>query len=295
MTTATTGLIPNWYPPNRENYELILTLWTWFPVFASLQWLVSWYGMGKTSTTSRLNFPGRIGWLTMECPGFLSLLYTLNKLSAPGSSLPWQNQVLAALFVIHYIYRAVLFPFIQPSMSPIHALVWVSALTFQVVNGTCIGAWLAAYGPTTQAAWEAQLGKYSTLQFVAGIAIFYLGLAANYYHDDELREIRRREMERLQRLTEKDGAAKKNGVEKHYEIPQAGLFKVMLYPHYFVEWVEWFGFYMAAGWGCVPARCFLVNEVTSMLPRAVKGRQWYAEKFGEDKIRGRWAVIPGVW
>ncbi|KAK3683444.1 hypothetical protein B0T22DRAFT_500968 [Podospora appendiculata] len=286
-TTNTMGLIPNWYPPNRENYEFILTLWTWFPIFASLQWLVSFYGMGKTSIDSRLNLPGRIGWLTMECPGFLTLLYTLHALGAPDRDLPWQNQVLAALFVIHYSYRAVLFPLLQPSMSPIHATVWASALAFQLVNGTCVGAWLAAYGPTTQAAWRAQLGKYSTLQFTAGIAIFYLGLAANYYHDDELREIRRREIQRLQRLAEKDGAGKvkAGGVEKHYEIPQAGLFK----------WVEWFGFYMAAGWGCVPARCFLVNEITSMLPRAVKGRRWYAEKFGEDKIRGRWAVIPGVW
>lgn len=27
----TTGLIPNWYPPTRENYDLILSLWKWFP------------------------------------------------------------------------------------------------------------------------------------------------------------------------------------------------------------------------------------------------------------------------
>jgi hypothetical protein len=52
---------------------------------------------------------------------------------------------------------------------------------------------------------------------------------------------------------------------------------------------------MAAGWGCVPARCFLVNEIAAMLPRAVSGRKWYVEKFGEEKIRGRWAVIPGIW
>lgn len=29
--TMTTGLIPNWYPPTRENYDLILSLWKWFP------------------------------------------------------------------------------------------------------------------------------------------------------------------------------------------------------------------------------------------------------------------------
>ncbi|KAK4242192.1 steroid 5-alpha-reductase DET2 [Achaetomium macrosporum] len=290
MATSTVGLINNWLPPTRENYDLIISLWKWFAVFASLQWLIPWYGMGKTSVTSRLNLPGRLGWLAMECPGFLTLLYTLRTLPSQTLSahtleaegLPWQNKVLAALFVLHYTYRAILFPFLQPSMSPLHLFIFLLGISFQVVNGLAIGSWLAAYGPTTQAEWSRQSG---TLQFAVGIALFYVGLAANYYHDDELREIRRRAQRR-----------NRNGkVEKHYEIPQAGLFKAMLYPHYFVEWVEWFGFWMAAGWACVPARIFLFNEIAAMLPRAVKGRQWYVEKFGEEKVKGRWAVIPGIW
>ncbi|KAK0704886.1 3-oxo-5-alpha-steroid 4-dehydrogenase-domain-containing protein [Lasiosphaeris hirsuta] len=291
----TTGLINNWYPPTRENYDLILSLWKWFPAAASLQWAISWYGMGKTSVTSRLNLPGRIGWMTMEAPGFLTLLYTMTTL--PGQAgitdLPWQNKVLAALFVIHYSYRAILFPLIQPSMSPLHVVVWAAGLGFQVVNGCMIGSWLAAYGPTTPAAWAAQL-PLGTLQFTAGITLFYFGLAANYYHDDELREIRRREAARQARLARDNGTSVKS-VEKHYEIPQAGLFKIMLYPHYFVEWVEWCGFWLAAGLGCAPARCFVVNEVAAMLPRAVAGKKWYVERFGAEKIKNKWAVIPGVW
>ncbi|KAL2024155.1 hypothetical protein VTK56DRAFT_9935 [Thermocarpiscus australiensis] len=298
MAASTVGLINNWFPPTRDNYETILSLWKWFPLFASLQWFTSWHGMGKTSVTSRLNLPGRIGWLTMEAPGFLTLLYHQSTLPAQAGSpapLPWQNKVLAALFVLHYAYRALLFPFLQPSMSPLHLFVWLSAVAFQLANGLVLGSWLAAYGPTTQAEWAAV--QPSTAQFAAGLALFYVGLAANYYHDDELREIRRRERARRERLAAKDDEGrtkKKMTVEKHYEIPQAGLFKVALYPHYLAEWVEWFGFWMAAGWGCVPARCFLLNEMAGMLPRAVKGRQWYAEKFGEDKIKGRWAIIPGV-
>ncbi|VUC30195.1 unnamed protein product [Clonostachys rosea] len=31
-----------------------------------------------------------------------------------------------------------------------------------------------------------------------------------------------------------------------------------------------------------------------MLPRAVSGKRWYAEKFGEEKVAKKWAVIPGV-
>ncbi|KAK7229509.1 hypothetical protein V2G26_001679 [Clonostachys chloroleuca] len=142
------------------------------------------------------------------------------------------------------------------------------------------GGWLAAYGPTTAAAWEQAV---PTPQFVAGVTVFYLGLAGNYFHDEELREIRRRE------------SRKGNAAAKHYRIPQAGLFKYMLFPHYFCEWVEWFGFWMACGWGCVPALTFLINEFTTMLPRAVSGKRWYAEKFGEEKVAKKWAVIPGVW
>lgn len=181
----------------------------------------------------------------------------------------------------------------QPSMSPIHLIVWCNAVIFQVVNGTLIGSWLAAYGPVTKEAWAAQLSPYPTLQFAAGIVIFYLGLAANFYHDDELRGIRRREQQRQERLAKEQG---KNpaSVAKHYQIPQAGLFNYVLFPHYLCEWVEWTGFYIACGFGCTPARQFLLNEISAMLPRAVNGRKWYVDRFGEEKLRSKRAIIPGV-
>lgn len=251
--------------------------------------------MGKTSVNSRLNLPGRIAWLTMEAPGFLTLSYIMRVLPARQGidDLPWQNKVLGGLFVIHYLYRAVAFPLIAPSMSPMHVLIWASALGFQLVNATCLGSWLAAYGPVTEAAWE---GSVPLAQFVAGIALFYVGLAANFFHDEELREIRRRERRRQDKLVrqQQGGGQGAASVDKHYRIPQAGLFRYVLYPHYLCEWIEWTGFWMAAGWGSAPARAFLVNEVFAMLPRAVNGRKWYVQTFGEDKIRSKWVVIPGL-
>jgi len=258
--------------------------------------------MGKTSIPhSPLNLPGRIAWLTMEIPGFLTLLYHLYVLPSqlplppsPDGSLPWQTQTLAFLFVFHYIYRAILFPFLQPSMSPVHLFIWLLGVTFQLVNGTVIGAWLAGYGPMYYNHSPAQT---PISQFALGLIVFYLGLASNYFHDDHLREIRRRVLRRQQLAAQKpdDSPDAPKSVEKHYEIPQAGLFKVVLYPHYLSEWIEWVGYWIAAGWGCVPARCFVLNEVTAMLPRAVRGRQWYVERFGEETVGRRWAVIPGVW
>ncbi|EFX06309.1 3-oxo-5-alpha-steroid 4-dehydrogenase family protein [Grosmannia clavigera kw1407] len=259
---------------------------------SSLQWAIKWYGMGKTSVQSVLNIPGRIGWLTMECPGFLTLMYIMNTLTKQEGidDLPWQNKVQ----VIHYIYRAILFPLMAPSMSPMHVLVWCMGVIFQLVNATCLGSFLAAYGPRTAADWRTQLAPWPTLQFVVGITVFYLGLTVNFICDDDLREIRRRAA-----LKRDDNASDSNGgsgsaVQKLYLLPDTGLFRYMLYPHYFAEWVEWTGFYMAAGWGCVPARMFLLNEVAAMLPRAVSGKRWYIERFGADRVGKRRAVIPGV-
>lgn len=153
------------------------------------------------------------------------------------------------------------------------------AFSFQLFNATSLGSWLAAYGPITESA------HVSIPQFALGVSIFYAGLASNYFHDEELREIRRRQ-QRRQRNSK--------SVEKHYSIPQAGLFKYVLYPHYLCEWIEWIGFWMACGFGSVPARVFVVNEIFSMLPRAVKGKKWYVERFGEEKIGKRYAIIPGL-
>lgn len=57
--------------------------------------------MGKTSVASRLNLPGRIAWITMESPGFITLLYIMKTLPMMHGidDLPWQNRVLAGLFV----------------------------------------------------------------------------------------------------------------------------------------------------------------------------------------------------
>uniref|UniRef100_L2FIB5 Steroid 5 alpha-reductase n=1 Tax=Colletotrichum fructicola (strain Nara gc5) TaxID=1213859 RepID=L2FIB5_COLFN len=260
------ALVEGWLPPTRENWQLLSTVWQIsYPIIGSMQYLISWYGMGKTSVVSRLNIPGRVAWFLMEAPGFTTMLYIMFTL--PGKmgveDLPWQNKVLAGLFVLHYCYRAVLYPLIQPSMSPIHPA----------------------------------LGAFGVAQFVAGIGLFYVGLVGNYFHDEELREIRRAEMRRQERIVKEQrakGVEGKVSVDKHYRLPDALLFRYVLFPHYFLEWVEWFGWWMASGWG-MPGRAFFVNEVTAMLPRARSGRGWYVERFGEEKVGKRWVIVPGVY
>lgn len=189
---------------------------------------------------------------------------------------------------IHYVYRSLLSPILNPSMSPIGLFPWAGALSFQLMNATCIGGWLAGYGPTKKEDW----GRVERIE--VGMMIFAVGLMFNMYHDDELREIRRAAARNQAKRQESRGEKGEKSVEKVYMIPENGLFRIILYPHYFTEWIEWCGFWMVGGMSCFPARIFVVNEVATMLPRAVQGKQWYMERFGKDRIKGKYAVIPGI-
>ncbi|KAH6674521.1 steroid 5 alpha-reductase [Halenospora varia] len=292
------ALVENWMPPSKENWELVVYLFQFFPLVAFLQWFISWYGAGKTSSNSKFNLPGKIAWITMEVPGFLTVLYIMNTL--PGqlriSHLPWENKAMAGLFTTHYIYRAIIAPLLNPSMSPIHILVWFFAIIFQVTNGLSIGGYLGGYGPTTRYEWQNSVMNYKAGgRMELGMMIWALGFFANIWHDDELREIRRAAKRNLERKQKEQGEkAKKGGVEKVYMIPKNGLFWFIFYPHYLCEWIEWGGFWIMGGLGCVPARNFLINEIATMTPRAVQGRRWYIERFGKEAVAGRKAVIPGI-
>ncbi|KAI9676789.1 MAG: hypothetical protein M1829_002884 [Trizodia sp. TS-e1964] len=269
-------LVDNWLPPSRENWELTVRVFQFFPLITLIQWAHDFYPAGKTSIVSPFNIPGKIGWITMEAPGFITLLYIMFTL--PGElglkgALPLGNWLMASLFTIHYIYRSLIGPLLNPSMSPMHPIVWLGALSFQLANGLSLGGYLGGHGPTSAGAWD-------SLRMQAGTVLWAAGLLGNIWHDDELRSIRR--------------GKGKQGVDKVYAIPQGGLFRYILYPHFLCEWIEWLGYWIIGGWACIPARTFLVNEITTMLPRAVAGRRWYIQRFGREKVGGKKAIFPGA-
>ncbi|KAI9806179.1 MAG: hypothetical protein M1825_006294 [Sarcosagium campestre] len=244
----------------------------------------------------------------MEAPGFLTLLYVMSTLPETigiDKPLPLANWTMAGMFTVHYLYRAIIAPLIlNPSMSPIHPMIWISAFSWQIINGLSLGGWLGGHGPTRPEDWA---GRY--VPMTLGMMIWAAGLMGNMFHDDELREIRRAAL-RSQAQREatdtidsskgQDGVVdnkkkkKQKSVDKVYQVPQNGLFEVILYPHYLCEWIEWIGFWMFAGLACLPARSFVFNEISTMTPRAVAGRRWYINRFGREKIGNRKAVVPGI-
>lgn len=203
-------------------------------------------------------------------------------------TLPWANWTMAGIYTIHYFYRAILCPLLNPTMSPIHLFVFLGACCFNITNGLSIGGWLAGYGPTTVYDWAGRL-----YMIEIGLVIWGWSFLGNIFHDDDLREIRRSALRRQKAQAEKENKPIE-GVNKLYVMPKNGLFHYILFPHYFCEWFEWAGFWMIGGLNCVPARNFLINEISTMLPRAVQGRRWYIQKFGEKEVGNRKAVIPGL-
>lgn len=283
------------------------------------------------------NIPGRIAWSAMEIVGPINLIYNLITPSVhyPAiTDLPASNVMVASLYCIHYLNRAIISPFFSaPSMSPIHPFIMFSAMFFNWFNSTCLSGWLRGYIVPTIPFYPST-SHPAALDYLptAGVVLFAIGMAGNIYSETTLFQLRRDEAERRTKKSDDIGT---NKFHKVYVIPPArGVFRYILYPHYVFEWLEWIGFALAgtavvpmsalpsatsatitppvrlapwlipAAWVAgkfavslpLPAVVFVVNAVTNMLPHARWGRVWYVEKFGEKVVAGRGAAVPGcVW
>lgn len=221
----------------------------------------------------------------MEIIGPLNLLYIL--ISLPPTinitALPLWNKLVAALYVIHYINRAIINPFFAaPSMSPIHVFIMVSAMAFNWFNSTCLAGWLVGYQTAVTGGYrvdgrqalrsaQPENGVQMYAPFV-GVGVFVVGMLGNVYAERTLYSLRREEADRRVREREEkeeettgkgrsvtstspeDEERKKNKYHKVYVIPPArGVFRSILYPHYVFEWLEWVGFALA-GTAVFPSR-----------------------------------------
>lgn len=274
--------------------------------------------MGKTSGTSRFNLPGRWAWFGAEIVGPLNLIYILFSLPrrlyplssgtttiSPatgifGTGLPITHEIMGFLYVLHYLNRAIVTPlFVAPSMSPMSPLVIFFMTVFQFLNSSAIAGWLC-YNALHRSI-DAKVSTVPTLlsfTSLIGISLFITGLAGNISAEWHLFELRKGA---AKRKAKSEGKATVT-YDKVYVIPEArGLFRYVLFPHYSLEWVEWTGYWVLGGawglgwlWPASAAAVFLINEFTSMTPRAVDGVKWYDKKFGKRAVGGRKGVVPGL-
>jgi 3-oxo-5-alpha-steroid 4-dehydrogenase 1 len=232
-------------------------------VFISLFFVTAPYGRhargGWGPTISN-----RAGWMIMESPAAIAfaVIYSVGKHAGDAAPL-----ALGALWMLHYVHRAFIFPMrMKSAQKPMPFSVAGMAIVFNVVN---------AY---LNARWISQLGNYATSwlhdpRFLVGAAGFIVGMIINIQSDNILFSLR------------KPG-------ESGYKIPVGGAYRFVSMPNYFGELIEWAS-WAVASWS-LAGLAFFIFTFANLVPRAVANHQWYRKTFDEYPKERR-AVIPFIW
>ncbi|MGB0651467.1 MAG: DUF1295 domain-containing protein [Rhodothermales bacterium] len=206
--------------------------------------------------------PHRMGWIVMEVISPAALLGVLWWRFDPDLAALSGYQVgLVALWLGHYVYRAILYPFLmrwKEKRMPV--VIMLSAVVFNLVNGGLNGAQIGAISPPSDI----------SIPMWIGLFLFVAGLLINIQSDAILRSLRR-------------------PGETGYKIPEGGMYRWVTSPNYFGEMLEWIGFAMLAATPAAVA--FAVWTAANLIPRALSHHAWYKDQFAEYP-RHRKAVIP---
>ncbi|XP_076972934.1 3-oxo-5-alpha-steroid 4-dehydrogenase 1 isoform X1 [Tamandua tetradactyla] len=206
--------------------------------------------------------PARSAWALQELPSLAVPLLVCAR--APAERLQrWPNRVLLAMFLVHYVHRALIFPFLIRGGKPTPFFTWSLAFVFCAFNGYLQGTYLSRYAAYDE-------GWVTGPRFLAGFILWLMGMLINIHSDHTLRNLR------------KPG-------ETGYKIPRGGLFEYVTAANYFGEVIEWFGFAIAS-WS-IQGMAFAVFTFSFLLGRAKQHHQWYLEKF-EDYPKCRKILIP---
>jgi hypothetical protein len=209
-----------------------------------------------------ITIPNHLGWFVMELPALVVFAYFFLAGSNRQSAVTW---LFFSSWVLHYTNRTLVFPFrIKIREKRIPALIVGMGFGFNLVNGFFNGYYFGSLAPHYPQNW------FVDSRFFLGISLFLTGLGINWWSDSILLGLR-------------------NSGQKHYSIPQRGLFRAISCPNYLGEIVEWGGFALM-GWS-LPALSFFIWTVVNLIPRALDHHRWYKEQF-ESYPERRKALIP---
>ncbi|CAK9316938.1 unnamed protein product [Citrullus colocynthis] len=107
----------------------------------------------------------------------------------------------------------------------------------------------------------------------AGLALYWIGIAGNFYHHILLSRLR------------SEG-------DREYRIPRGGLFELIVCPHYLFEIVEFLGIALVSQ--TLFAVAFVFGSALFLIGRSYATRNWYLSKF-EDFPRHVKAILPFVF
>ncbi len=211
--------------------------------------------------------PNKIGWIAMEAPVFVAMCTLWI-----ASDRTWEAAPLAlfALFQLHYLQRAFIFPLLIRGKSRMPLGIVAMGAAFNLVNALMQGGWIFFIAPA-----DYYTDWFARPYIYVGGALFLAGMAVNLHSDRIIRHLRR------------------PGDTRHY-IPRGGMFRYVSSANYFGELTEWIGFAVAS-WSWAGA-VFAWWTFANLAPRAASLYRRYEKEFGEEFTRlGRKKIIPFIY
>ncbi|MDP4281028.1 MAG: 3-oxo-5-alpha-steroid 4-dehydrogenase [Bacteroidota bacterium] len=250
---------------NPVNFNLVVYAWIAIALvmFPLILRVVAPYGRHTTNSWGVL-INNRAGWAIMESPSVIlfAILFLFGR-----NHQHFISYVFFALWMVHYINRAFVFPFrTRTRGKQIPVLIVVMAFFFNLMNSFINGYYLGSLSGNYDSGWMFDP------RFISGFILFAGGMFLNWDSDNILIHLR------------KPG-------ETGYIIPQGGLFKYISCPNHFSEIVEWCGFALMT-WS-LPALAFAIWTFVNLVPRSLHHHKWYKEHF-PDYPSSRKAVIPFI-
>ena len=201
----------------------------------------------------------RLGWFFMELPAVLVFGAIWLAFAEPSTT----PVVLLLMWQVHYCHRVFIYPWTLKPGKRMPWLILLMAVVFNTSNGF-LNAWsIASHAEQYDLAWL--WGP----QFLAGVVLFFGGMALNKVSD--------RQLARLSRTG------------RGYQVPHGLVYRWVSCPNYLGEIIQWTGWAVAtwslAGW------IFAIWTAANLVPRAIAHHRWYKETF-TDYPPARRALIP---
>ena len=251
------------------------------PIFLSLLFIKAYYGKFFNSNTEETNciqkllrkifpvIPSRISWIIQECPCvFVTLFYLVYNFG----NYNYKNILVISPFLIHYIHRTFIFPFVIHSSKNNPLEITLMAFTFCFFNAIMINRSVLNF-----CAYETNFWLY----YIYGLITFCCGMYINIYSDYSM--IRQRNANNEQTSGSK------------YIIPRGFMYELISCPNYFGELTEWLGFTVLSY--SFSGLVFFVSTFANLFPRAIQYHQWYQNKFKDQfstdkELASRKAIVP---
>lgn len=246
-------MFENLFKPTFFNDVLIIMACLAPVVFICLHKVTAGYGMMRSSGWGP-SVSNRLGWVVMEAPSFLVMLFLWLASERVSRLVP---VVMASFFLVHYFQRSFIFPLLIRGRSRMPWAIVIMGIVFNVINAYLIGGWIFYVSPASYYpdAW------LRTPQFIFGTILFFGGMVINLQSDKIVRGLR------------------KPGDTAHY-IPKGGMYRYVTSANYFGEFMEWTGFAVLSwSWAGV---VFAVWTFANLAPRARSLHRRYLCEFGRE-------------